>query len=532
MSNSKHLGKAVIYCRVSSAKQVSEGNGLDTQEMRCRSFAKGIDYEVVKVFRDEAISGTTHDRKGFSDLLKFLDKNKTKNKKIVVIADDIARLARDVEIFHTYKAEIKKREAEILFTNQKNDDSPEGRFSENIQASAAQYERDSNRRRVITRQTARLQEGYWVYAAPIGYKFPGGKDKIIRVDETYSGIIIELYEGFASGRFQTYAEATSYLQTIPVVQSRYKSRKVHKDLAKTILTNFLYAGHIQKLDLGISLTPAKHQAIISLQLFQIVQDIISGKKRVNVPFRKDNNESFPLRGFINCACCDLPLTASFSKGRKGYHAYYRCKSSPKACYMGGKSVRKELIEADFVRILESSKPAPQVLKLAKCILAEVHQTKMKTFQADLKRLEAQLKELAEDKQGIIKKLARTENAALVREYEKHLADLTVRETALQNQIEMAETQDTSLGTAFKTLSGFLQRPVDAWVKGNYDQKRNVLKMIFAEKLNYHQKTGFGTAAKSMPFRLIALECDKKEDMVDPSGIEPLTSTMPLWRSPS
>lgn len=51
------MKKAVIYCRVSSDKQVREGNGLAGQEKRCRDYAHYHNYDVEKVFRDEGISG-------------------------------------------------------------------------------------------------------------------------------------------------------------------------------------------------------------------------------------------------------------------------------------------------------------------------------------------------------------------------------------------------------------------------------------------------------------------------------------------
>ncbi|MEP4035672.1 hypothetical protein [Pseudophaeobacter sp.] len=40
----------MIYCRVSGAKQVREGDGLASQENRCREYATYNDYDVVEVF--------------------------------------------------------------------------------------------------------------------------------------------------------------------------------------------------------------------------------------------------------------------------------------------------------------------------------------------------------------------------------------------------------------------------------------------------------------------------------------------------
>ena len=51
------MQKAIIYCRVSSDRQVKEGNGLDSQEKRCRDFAISKGYLVEKVFHEEGIKG-------------------------------------------------------------------------------------------------------------------------------------------------------------------------------------------------------------------------------------------------------------------------------------------------------------------------------------------------------------------------------------------------------------------------------------------------------------------------------------------
>ena len=81
--------KALIYCRVSSGQQVSEGSGLESQEHRCIAYAQNKGLNVVKVFRDEGISGGLFDRPAMKELLKFLDKNNTE--KFVVIFDDIIK---------------------------------------------------------------------------------------------------------------------------------------------------------------------------------------------------------------------------------------------------------------------------------------------------------------------------------------------------------------------------------------------------------------------------------------------------------
>lgn len=87
------MQKAIIYCRVSSQRQVEEGHGNESQEQRCRMYAESQGYKVVKVFPDNGISGGLFERPGIQALIKYLDKHS--NEKFIIIFDDLSRFARD-----------------------------------------------------------------------------------------------------------------------------------------------------------------------------------------------------------------------------------------------------------------------------------------------------------------------------------------------------------------------------------------------------------------------------------------------------
>ena len=46
------INKCVIYCRVSTLNQVTDGSGLDTQESLCRQWAARNNLQVEQVFSD------------------------------------------------------------------------------------------------------------------------------------------------------------------------------------------------------------------------------------------------------------------------------------------------------------------------------------------------------------------------------------------------------------------------------------------------------------------------------------------------
>ena len=63
--------EGVIYARVSSARQIREGRGLQSQISACKRYAKENDIKILEVFEDPAQSGKDLDRPGMINLLSF-----------------------------------------------------------------------------------------------------------------------------------------------------------------------------------------------------------------------------------------------------------------------------------------------------------------------------------------------------------------------------------------------------------------------------------------------------------------------------
>ena len=108
------ITRAIIYCRVSSARQKEEGHGLESQEHRCRQYAQLHGYEVEAVFPDDASGGGDFmKRPGMVALLSYLDAKPNEN--FVIIFDDLKRFARDREFHFKLKAALSARAKPALF---------------------------------------------------------------------------------------------------------------------------------------------------------------------------------------------------------------------------------------------------------------------------------------------------------------------------------------------------------------------------------------------------------------------------------
>lgn len=83
---------AFIYLRVSTARQASEGVGLDAQEAKCRAHVERMGWTVGEVLRDEGISGKdgVEHRAGLAKLIKHC----AKTPNAVAVVYSVSRLAR------------------------------------------------------------------------------------------------------------------------------------------------------------------------------------------------------------------------------------------------------------------------------------------------------------------------------------------------------------------------------------------------------------------------------------------------------
>ena len=137
--------KAIIYCRVSSKLQMEEGHGLESQENICVEYANQKKYNVIKVFKEEGITGGAIERPAMTRLLKYLEK---RNEKIVVIFDDISRLARNIEGHFQLKASIALRKGIIESPTMKFEDTASGKLVESLLASTAEFQRSQNKENI------------------------------------------------------------------------------------------------------------------------------------------------------------------------------------------------------------------------------------------------------------------------------------------------------------------------------------------------------------------------------------------------
>ncbi len=147
------------------------------------------------------MSGKLVARPAMMDMLQFL--RMTRKSGSVVIIDDISRLARGLEAHLQLRASLAKTGGKLESPSIEFGEDSDSLLVENLLASVAQHQREKNGKQTKNRMRARMQNGYWVFGAPLGYKFEtkSGHGKILARNEPVASIIADVMERYASGHY-------------------------------------------------------------------------------------------------------------------------------------------------------------------------------------------------------------------------------------------------------------------------------------------------------------------------------------------
>ena len=515
MTAQPKINKAVIYCRVSSPKQVKEGHGLQSQETRCREYAKHKGYEVIEVFKDEGITGKLLDRPNIQNMLTFLKQHK--RERFIVIIDDISRLARDIETHIKLRSSITEAGGKLESPSIEFGEDSDSRLVEHLLASVAAHQREKNTEQVKNRMRARALGGYWVFPPPVGYRFArkAAHGKIMVPDEPVASILKEALEGFASGRFANQTEFKDFLQSKPAFPNKNAKGHVHMKTVKDILERPLYAGYISIPVWDIKLHPAKHEPLISFETWHAIQKRL--KNEGLAPARKDIHKDFPLRGYVTCGCCGKPYTSCWSKGTGGHYAYYLCQN--KECAERGKSIPKKVIEDEFEKLLAELRPSPELFYTAAEIFSALWDHRRESSKEEIAFMKKELLRIERKGEQFMDRITESESINLIVAYENKIEKLEEDKLLLNEKIKNCGRPLASFDETFRTAIDFLGNPQKIWAYDNIESKRLVLRLAFSEKLSYHRNEGFRTPAKALPFELLDQISDDKFQMVPPVRLE-------------
>ena len=276
------MNRCAIYTRKSSDEGLEkEFNSLDAQREACEAFILSQKHAgwaaLPDMYDDGGLSGGTMERPALRRLLGDIQAGKVQ---IVVVykvdrlTRSLADFAKIVDMFDAHGASF------VSVTQQFNTTTSMGRLTLNMLLSFAQFEREIAGERIRDKIAASKAKGMWMGGnVPLGYDV---KDRKLIVNEAEAETVRMI--------FQRYAELGSVallgheLDRLGVVSKRREGaggvlaggNRFSRGALYTLLQNHLYRGEIAHQG---KIYPGQHEAIIDAELWQLVQEKLSGNRQ-------------------------------------------------------------------------------------------------------------------------------------------------------------------------------------------------------------------------------------------------------------
>lgn len=171
--------RLLAYTRVSTDRQAEEGFGLEVQEQSVRRWARAQGHRLVRVVREEGVSGTLADRPGLAEMFAALKAGESAG----VVVPRLDRLARDLIVQESLLAEIWRGgwqvhsalASEAHYLTRDGDDDPSRTLIRHVLGAVAQHERSTIKLRLAAGRRRKGDTGGYAYGAPpLGFRAEGG----------------------------------------------------------------------------------------------------------------------------------------------------------------------------------------------------------------------------------------------------------------------------------------------------------------------------------------------------------------------
>ena len=351
--------KAIIYCRVSSKEQEETGYSLPAQEKLLKEYSQRKGFDIAKVFSVAESASGAKQRKVFSEMITYLNKNKIPN----LLCEKVDRLSRNLKeavIANDWVEEDPERQIHFVKQNlvvHKNAKSDE-KFRWDIEIILAKKYISNLSEEVKKGQKEKIAQGWLPTKPPLGYKTIGEKGhKTHVVDNEKALYIRKMFELYSTGNYST--PALTELMYKDGLRNR-NGKKVGKSRLYDMLSDPFYCG---KMKWNEQVFPAKHEPLITKDLFYLVQEKMN--RKFKIPQYQKHLPVFKAK--MDCNECGGTITWENQKG----HWYGHC-NHYKSCNQK-KWMRQEAVEDILFPLFDNVAPKTnKVLMILGKALKESH----------------------------------------------------------------------------------------------------------------------------------------------------------------
>lgn len=315
------MTRGVIYARYSEGPRQTD-QSIEGQVADCRAYAAAHDIEIIGIYADRHISGTsTEGRDEFLRMMHDADRRAFD----CIVTWKIDRFGRSREDIAVNKIRLKKAGVKLYYAKESVPEGPEGILLESLLEGLAEYYSADLRQKVSRGQRESAKKGRMPSGAlPIGYE-RDPETKTIRIKESEAAAVRKVFSLYRSG---------ATLKDLQALLSDVTGRKIGQSVVWRMLRNEHYwTGYYMIQDVKVPYPP-----ILTREEFEETGKYLKGRTH-NAAGRAKMD--YLLSCKCHCEECGTMLQGSSGRGKLGtVYYYYRCPK--KSC--GTKQVPKDYLE--------------------------------------------------------------------------------------------------------------------------------------------------------------------------------------------
>ncbi len=315
----------------------------------------------------------------------------------------------------------------------------------------------------------------FLHRAPIGYLNTSMNGiKNIAPDAGRAPLVQKIFESMASGM-----PAESVRKQITALGLRTRSgRTISQQGFAQLIRNPAYCGLIRTKQVEARGT---FDALVTEELFQQVQDVLSGKRGARPTRHHKINAEFPLRGFLRCFKCGRPLTAGFPKGK--YPTMW--------CWVTGcrgVSGRREKLESDFVNLLHTMQPTVELVANLPKLAAGLWQARTERIAVERKTQVQRLNDQSTLNSHAV--AARVRGDISGEDFAGLKADITKTTAEIQEQIKAFDSETSTLESMMVEAKTSVLNLPKHWAAADTTQKQELQWALFPDGLMVSKEHGY------------------------------------------
>ena len=328
--------RVAAYARVSSDKDAAF-HSLEAQTEYYRNYVSAHpDWDLVSIYSDNGISGTTIKRPEFQRMLQDCQDGKID----LVVTKSVTRFARNTVILLETIRELKRLGIDCYFEKEDmHSISPDGELMLTLLAMYAEEEARSASENQRWRIQKKFQNGEPWVGKMLGYRFRDGNLVVIPEE---AAIVRQIFTDYLSGMGQHTIAKKLFLQGVrPDNGNAWSGSSIRR-----ILTNEAYTGNlvlqktfcpdfrtkrsqINRGERAIYHVSNSHEAIIDRQTFEAVQQEIarrSARQREIMAHRNPNHDNSQklFSGLIVCGCCGAAYVRKYTNIKNSDRPIWIC----------------------------------------------------------------------------------------------------------------------------------------------------------------------------------------------------------------